>query len=346
MANRVKDILIDIGSCDLTLASECISGQNYYDVVWGGLFPDDGDELYANIYIPLSQASSLGADAEGRYVICFKSGYYPKSEPFTLRLVTKSDGQYVKISQRSCKLPVTSLAMFNGHEIHASELYFVNSDGYYLALLSYGSEKNVASIYSGEDVDFAVGVSDDQAGQLLSLCAPGKYHRYPFTGIDVTKYINAVVNHTNLSQVVYDEFEKDGAHVQSVGFDSSVGKIDVKFGHLVPSEETADLFDVSGIDVSALDITDDMLCSAAERISLEELEAEYDAIDFGIGTPKNSLRSCFANGIWVGGRPWTGKMYWRGELDVPNNIYRSCHANEVWVGGYPWTGDQHWKGVE
>lgn len=314
MANRVKDILIDVNSGDIVMSSEKNKTLNYYEVIWGALFPDDGSTLYANILIPSYRISTLEADSFGRYLVNFHTPYIPQATPFQIRLVTKVDDEYVKISQHTCRFPVTSLAYLpiGTHlRMNASELPFVNMDGYFVASLEFGSDTNSAYIYSAGNVDLCVGASDEQAAQLISLCAPGKYYRYPLSGVDITKYVNTVVRHTDLSKRISEEFSDDSIDAKSVDFDSSTGKIDVQFRHEQIHYDQTVLVDIPELDTDLLDITDSLIISAVNDIDLRELDVDYDNLDFDIDVPDATLESCFANGVWIGNYPWTGGELWR-----------------------------------
>ena len=318
MANRVKDILIDVESGDIALSSEKNKALNYYEVIWGSLFPDDGSTLYANIFLPLLSISSLKADSVGRYKIHFHTPYIPQATPFQIRLVTTDgDDGYAKIAQNACRFPVTSLAYLPGGNllrINASELPFINMDGYFVANLVFGNDSpNSAYIYSAGNVDLGVGISDEQSAQLISLCAPGKYYRYPLSGVDITKYVNTVVGHTDLSKRISEEFGKDSIDAQSVDFNSSTGKIDVQFKHEEMRSEQSVLVDIPELDTDLIDITDSLISDVATDISFEELDVDYDNLDFDMDIPDASLESCFANGIWIGAYPWTGAELWKGQ---------------------------------
>jgi hypothetical protein len=315
MAKRVRDILLDIDSGDIQLSSESNQSLNYYEIIWGSLFNDDGDTLYANIYIPSYNISSMRADSAGRYKLNLHTTYQPKATPFQIRLVTKVDGVYERISQASCRYPVVSNAYLPGGNqlrINASELIFINLDGYYVAEFVFGTESNTAFIYSAGNADLGIGISDEQSAQLLSLCAPGKYYRYPLTGVDITRYINTVVGYTDFSRRISEEFEKDGIDADSIDFDSATGKIDVVFKHEEGVDSPEVLVDPAYLGLEDVDITDALISSIASDISLDDLDVDYDNLDFDYDIPSAILESCFANGIWIGAYPWTGAELWKG----------------------------------
>jgi len=316
MANRVKDILIDVDSGDIALSSKKSKTLSYNEIIWGPLFNDDGSTLYANIYIPSYNISGLKADGLGRYTILFHTDYVPDATPFQIRLVTKVDDEWAKIPQNNCRFPVTSLAYLPGGNllrINASELPYINLEGYFVAELVFGTGTNSAYVYSAGNMDLDVGVSDEQSAQLISLCAPGKYYRYPLSGVDITKYVNTVVGHTDLSRKISDEFGKDGIDAQGINFDSSTGKIDVNFKHEEGRSENIELVDVEELDTDLIDVLDSLISDVATDISFEELDVDYETLVFDMDIPDASLESCFANGIWIGAYPWTGAELWKGQ---------------------------------
>ena len=316
MTKRVRDILLDIGSGDVRLSSEGSRSLNFYEVIWGSLFGDDGNTLYANIYIPSYNVGSMKADSAGRFTLNFHTAYQPSATSFRIRLVTKVDGEYQKIDQSSCAFPVVSDACLPGGDqltINASELMFINMEGYYVAELVFGNGGNMSFIYSAGNVDFGIGVSDEQSAQLLSLCAPGKYYRYPLTGVDITRYINTVVGHTDFSRRISDEFEKDGIDADNIGFDSSIGKIDVVFRHEESVKVPETLVDPINLGLEDVDVTDDFISAIATDVDLDDLDVNYNFLDPGDDVPSVRLESCFANGVWIGAFPWTEAELWKGQ---------------------------------
>lgn len=319
MANRVKDILIDIGSGDLLFSTEKNKSIRYFDIIrWAAVYDSNQKLAYYNayVYIPLSRINDLKADDDGRYILYFHVNYEPKDMPFTLYLVTDNgEGGYRGIDQSECAFPVLSWCVIpdtDSEELNVSELLYINVDGYYAAnLIFVQNGQDVAYIYSAGNKDFGIGISDEQSAQLLSLCGLGKHYRYPLSGVDVTKYVNSVVGYSDLYKRISEEFNNDGIDAQNIGFDSSTGKIDVQFKHEENIVEPTVLIGVENLDDA--DITDDMLNEVAEYYDFETLDTDYDAVvpdDREI--PEAKLKSCFANGIWIGDYPWTGKYLWKG----------------------------------
>ncbi len=315
MAKRAKDILINIGSGDFTLAQDGRKTLNYHEIIWGALFPDDDNEtLYANIYIPPYELDNIKPE-DGRIKVYFHTDYKPVSDLLYIRFVTKSEPNYdyAKIDQSEYDFPVESLALFpsSNRELYASELFSINSDGDYVAELVFGEIENRAYIYSAGNVDFEIGISDEQTAQLLSLCAPGKYYRYPLSGVDITKYVNTVIGNTDFSERINEEFRRDNIDAQSVDFDSLTGAINVQFMHEQSDGDGSAVIDVSNLDTNVIDVTDTLLADVSANISLEELDFDYDSIAMDADTPEELLDSCFGNGNWIGLYPWTWQHYWK-----------------------------------
>ena len=107
-------------------------------------------------------------------------------------------------------------------------------------------------LYSGKSSDIEVNFSDDQSAQLLSLCAPGNYFRYPFTGIGVTGYLNRIIEYSDLEEVIKKQFAGDGKTVQTAEFDNTTGKLDVLFSPEIEEEDT-DLLDIDELDKNFFD---------------------------------------------------------------------------------------------
>lgn len=314
MTKRVRDILINVGEGDLALTSEERKTLNYNDVIWGALFDDDEENvLYANVYVAPYNIEKLSADDDGRYIINFKSDYYPLAANFLIRLVTKFDDEYVKIEQENCAFPVLSAAYMgkSTDRIFASELFFIDSEGYYMAEMFFDNEKNKSYIYSAGNIDFNIGISDEQAAQLLSLCAPGKYYRYPISGIDITKYVNTIVKYTDFAERISNEFGDDNIDAQSVDFDSDTGKIDVLFNHEIKPEDDDNLVAVENLDEDIINVLDSDIENV--DVDLEELDIDYSQIIFPIFIPNAILESCFANGVWMDEYPWTDDELWKDE---------------------------------
>ena len=315
MAKTVRDILVNVDSGDLLLSAGDMSSRLFLNKVWGILFEDDNaNTLYANVIIPSRKLNKLVADDQNRYLLYVKASYYPYNTPFQVRLVLDNNGTYEPIEQPSCRFPVLSLAYIPGKELmrcNASELPGININGNYLFKLEFGQGSNTAYVYTADNTDLLVGGSDLQASQLLSVCEPGKYYRYPTTGIGVTKFIGSVVQHTELGDKIIEQFQNNGISVQDADFDARTGELQVIFFNEEIDEDSG-LLDVSEIDLSSLDVTDEELSAIASEIDLDDYDVNYDNLPFDIEAPDASLESCFANGIWIGAYPWTGAELWKG----------------------------------
>lgn len=120
-------------------------------------------------------------------------------------------------------------------------LPYIDIDGEFIVKMvqNYKSEiLDKAYIYSSKSTDISINYSDDQASQLLTLCAPGKSYRYPTTGVGITKYLNCIVAHSDLHKVLEIQFDADNKPIQDADFDNETCKLDVLFS---PEKEVADI---------------------------------------------------------------------------------------------------------
>lgn len=241
----VRDILLDIEERDLALEDKSLETEPVFDTVWGSLFSTDPqDVLMCNIIIPEAYRSVV-TFSDGTMTCRFTSEYVPQDNAFNIRPVLLSGGVYGHFSDEIAGTEgYEARSFFRGNNIatavHASMLPFIDADGGFR--VKFGrteSTKNLnkAYIYSSRQTDLAIGYSDDQASQLLTLCAPGKSYRYPTTGVGVYGYLNSVVEHTDLYEVLEEQFSNDSRPIQSAVFDNTTGKLDVLYTPAEPVED-------------------------------------------------------------------------------------------------------------
>ena len=317
MAKTVRDILVNVDSGDLLLSAGDMSAHLFFDIVWGSLFNDDNANiLYANIIIPQRKFSKLQPDSQSRYLVYARTAYYPYNQPFQVRLVLlNNNGEYEHISQSVSRFPVESLAYMPGEtlmRVNACELPAINIDGNFLFKLEFGTTNNVAYVYTADNTDLLVGGSDLQSSQLLSICEPGKYYRYPTSGIGTTKYIGSVVSNTDLGDKIIEQFKNNGISVQDAEFDASTGELQVIFFNEEIDQDEG-LLEISELDVSEVDVSDEELAAIEANLNIDDYNVNYDDLIFDIDTPDASLESCFANGIWIDDYPWTDDELWQDE---------------------------------
>lgn len=256
----MKDILFDVNAADV-LFRDLNEGAVLYDTVWGALFPQDS-ELYMNIVIPSSDMNNISYSDKDELNLFFHSSYQPVCESFIVRLVMFDGIQYYPISDIKPGIQSEYCAFarlsFDGglKEIEASSLPLIDIDGnFQLHVVKYYS-KRIAEIYSRTLTDFAIGEADDQSAQLLSICAPGKYYRYPTTGVDVTKYVNSVVSHTDVGEVALSQFNADDKYVHEADFESKNGNLVVAFSGSVEDKYNGNI-PVEDLDLTILRNADD-----------------------------------------------------------------------------------------
>ena len=248
----MKDILLDVNSGDV-LFRNLNENVTLYDTVWGNLFPGD-TELYLNIIIPGSDISYINY-VDGSLTLFFHAVYHPVCEPFTVRLVVQRGAGYEVISvlKPQIKSDYQAYTRFSFLDDlvqpDASQLPLIDLDGNFMMKVKMYYGRRVCEIASSSLSDFDIGDVEDQSAQLLAICAPGKYYRYPTTGVDVTKYINSVVPHTDMAENTLEQFNNDGKYIQAADFDSETGNLTVAF-----SGDSADN-DAGNVDLPDLDLS-------------------------------------------------------------------------------------------
>lgn len=284
----VRDILIDTGSCDVQIDDNLDENSVIFDTVWGNMFDEDmsSNFVYLNIIVPANYISSLIYDTKDIYQCNIKAEYYPSASVFYIRFVTEFNGVYGKIS--NLQLPEQSLAKTYRYgedslsDLVPTQLILINQSGHYIVLLRKETNYSVpnAEVYSMAQNDLKNGNSDDQSAKLLAVCASGKNYRYPTIGVGITDYINAVVENSDLSEVLIDEFDKNSTPVQDAEFDNSTGNLNVTQSQEQESE-LATTLSKEELDTSVIGLTDDIYLriSTADSASTEtDYEAFLDEI--------------------------------------------------------------------
>lgn len=283
MANLAKDIQIDIDSADLIISDTSNKRQTIFEVVWGNVLDGDAqDDLYANIIVTPENQSTLIYDEENNTGSCYVHfPYYPSTSLFKIRFVTLNDGEYQPYSNNFYNKEFDSFSYVKNwlseNVVSASEIRLININGLTLVLFQSDENGDKAYIYSNEKTDLLVIESDDQSAQLLAICAPTKYYRYPTTGIGITNYLNSVVKHSDIGDRVISEFENDGTPIQTANFDPSTGKIATTFIPRNIEEDNSVLTDMDDLDVKLLKrATDQNIRKAVESESWDDSSDEWD----------------------------------------------------------------------
>lgn len=263
----VRDLILDLPERDLSLIDKSLETELIFDTVWGNLFDEDeaNDVLICNIIIPEAYWSVIKF-VDGELTCCFQTSYYPDERNFNIRPIALKDGKYYLFGELGMDLGVSAFSYGLNKNIAApiaaSMLSLINIEGVYRVRILQNTTSqslNKAYIYSAFKTDIEVNFSDDQSAQLLSLCLPGNYYRYPTTGIGITKYLNSVISHTDLTEILQTQFELDNRSLEEAEFDTDTGKLTIVCR---PEEETEDT-GLSGIDSLNLDFferfTDDFI---------------------------------------------------------------------------------------
>lgn len=252
----VRDLILDMKERDLSVEDKSNASVPVFDSLWGNIFDEDKeiDILICNIIIPEAYWSVIQYD-NGELICRFTSAYMPSTSNFRIRLVALRNGKYYVFSniRGEFGLPVNSYVLSKNiaAPISACMLPFIDIHGEFIVKMVQNNKSEVldkAYIYSAKSTDLSINYSDDQASQLLTLCAPGKSYRYPTTGVGATKYLNCVVAHSDLQKVLETQFDADKKPIQDADFDNETGKLDVLFS---PEREEidTDLEDVDNLNL-------------------------------------------------------------------------------------------------
>lgn len=286
-----KDILVDTNSGDF-LSKSWDKKVEYRDTVWGKLFDKDKD-LYLNVIIPYHKADQVRYDDNGEYICKIHADYYGDASTFLVRFVTKDQitGKYIDLRYKNtncpnpCECEYRQEFMGMPKAIFASQLQVVEQNGYFQIQFKRYKGGNIERvfIYQAEDIDFEIGQGDDQSAQLLARCAPGKYYRYPTSGVDLTKYIGSVVEHSDITDRLSNEFDRDNKSISEASFNNESGDLKILF---TGANEATDknLDDPSTLDVELLKVADDdyvrALYKAAQGLVMDNEGFRSDILDW------------------------------------------------------------------
>lgn len=279
----VRDLILDMQERDLLTEDKSNAAEPVFDSLWGNLFDEDEaiDVLICNIIIPETYWSMVGYQ-DDEMVCRFTSVYVPNTSNFRIRLVGLKDGKYSVFAsiRGDFGIPVSSYALSKNiaASIQACMLPFIDIDGEFLVKLVQSSKSDIfdkAYIYSSKSTDISVNHSDNQAAQLLSLCAPGKSYRYPTTGVGISQYLNCVVAHSDLHKVLEAQFDADKKPIQDAYFDNETCGLDVVFN---PEQEIADT-DLMSLDMLNVDFFDMFTDDYVRRHVVLDEVSDTDFID-------------------------------------------------------------------
>lgn len=237
--------MIDMKERDFVFSDKSNSSIPVFDVVWGNLFDADEtiDVLICNIIVPEAYWSVIKY-TDNELICRFKTKYIPNENTFRIRVVSIKNGIYGLFNdiRGQFGLPVSSYALSKNvsSPLPACMLPFIDIDGEFTVRMvksSHLEELDKAYVYSAKESDIFVDYSDNQSAQMLSLCAPGNSYRYPTLGIGITSYLNCVVEHTDLSDIMEKQFLSDSKPIQEASFDSETGDLTLNFS---PENEIAD----------------------------------------------------------------------------------------------------------
>lgn len=280
-----KDILVDTQAGDL-ITSDNSPQATYWNVVWGKLFDADGEE-FMNIIVPSDYVNSIQLKND-QYECIVHADYYPVDEVFLVRLVVENalTKKYNLIQDYSSNAPEPMDAVYyptytgKPQNINACQLPIVDVNGNFKIVFKRYSNSNFsrAIITSAQDCDFTIGESDSQSAQLLAKCAPGKYYRYPTTGVDLTKYVNSVVEHTDLTNQLIKQFSSDSKQISEAEFDSNTGDLQIVFTGTTEADDQ-NLQNPDTLDVELFRIADDDFVRAAYKEAQSITDSNEDFVN-------------------------------------------------------------------
>lgn len=234
----VRDLVLNISECDLSFTDKSDMLDPIFDTVWGDIFDEDTDTdaLICNIIVPEAYWQQMTYN-DNELICMFHSEYMPDARNFYLRLVAFSNGQYSLFPDiHTSSLGGMAYSFMSNRNfattILASSLPLIDIDGYFLARFVKSKGAIVlhkAYVYSAKSTDIEIDFSDNQASQLLSVCMPGKSYRYPTLGVGIIRYLNCVVEHSDLQARLQEQFDNDNKSIIAAEFDNSTGKLDVVF---------------------------------------------------------------------------------------------------------------------
>lgn len=256
-----KDILVNTQSGDLVIAANS-PRTTFWNVVWGKLFDSD-DSDYMNVVVPSGYISSVKY-TDNQFECLVSAEYHPENQPLLIRLVVENiaTGKYDLIQNYNINAPEETPVVYyptytsRPQNINACQLPIIDTDGKFRVLFKQYGNLSRAVIASAKDADFTIGNSESQSVQLLARCAPGKYYRYPTTGLDLTKYINSVVEHTDMTTELVKQYSSDSKQIIEAEFDSGTGDLQIVFSGTDDSVDN-NLLDPSKLDIELFRIADD-----------------------------------------------------------------------------------------
>ena len=321
--------MINMKEHDLLTEDKSNAALPMFDSLWDNIFDEDKeiDILICNIIIPEAYWSMV--QYENNEMTCrFRSAYMPDTRNFRIRLVGLKDGKYYIFPQvrGDFGLPANSYALNNNiaAPISACMLPYIDIDGEFLVKLVQNNKSEIldkAYLYSAKSSDLTISFSDDQASQLLSLCLPGNYYRYPTTGVGVTRYLNCVIAHSDLQKVLESQFDADKKPIQDAEFDNETGQLDVIF---YPEKEVSDsdLVPVEELDMDFFDqFSDDFV---RKNIVITDL-SDNDFIS-SLSTYENILSLVWfkndgTNAIRIADQVEDGKFNGVGEIEANSEYF-------------------------
>lgn len=264
-----KDILVNTQSGDLVVSDGALHAD-YWPVVWGKVFDSDESE-YMNIVVPNEYVNDVRYK-DNQFECAVHAEYRPVNDTFLVRLIVENaaTGSYNVIHDFSPNAPREMGAVYypkytgRPQDLNACQLPAIDINGNFKVLFKRYSNSDFsrAIITSAMSVDFTIGDSDSQSAQLLARCAPGKYYRYPTTGLDLTKYINSVVEHTDMASELVRQFSSDSKQIIDAEFNSENGDLKIRFSGTNEADDKK-LSPVDSLDVELFRIADDDFVRAA-----------------------------------------------------------------------------------
>lgn len=189
----VQDIKIDINNKDIKVDTKLYK-KIFFSITWDG----------PNFTIIPPLGHTINIDIEPVYI---KIPYKPLTEELSMDnrpCYGTIDGKYIRLTP--------------------AKLMLINSDGFYCIS---GNKDGSCTIYSACETDFTIANADNQTARLMCLCAPGKNYRYPITGVGISKYLNSIIERTDIGNRLVSEFQSDNISLDDATYDVETKKLNL-----------------------------------------------------------------------------------------------------------------------
>lgn len=218
-----KDIEIHIATGDVTFNSQ--NKIRLRTFRWVNATTELSRYIYGEVDVPysLSEKTIL---AQGIY---FTIPYTPCYSEFKIRIRRILDDgsfEYVANPVDGSFWFVVQSGVYGGEmkNVYASTLPMISESSFFVDF-----KDGVVQLYAGTQSDFNIIKANRQNANCLLACFPGTLYRYPLTGVGLARWINSTnVQGTNLTKIIQDEFEADGATIRNASFNYDTKQLELE----------------------------------------------------------------------------------------------------------------------